>query len=50
MASGYGCKRHKPTKKNGAPLVKKPNVFQKKPQGWLNIMGGGPSYGKHNDY
>jgi hypothetical protein len=30
VASGYGFKKHKPLKKSGTPLVKGPNVLQKK--------------------
>jgi hypothetical protein len=33
VASGYGFQNHKPLKKSGTSLVKRPNVFQKKPQG-----------------
>jgi hypothetical protein len=50
VPSGYGSNKHKPPKKSGTPLLKKPNVLQKKPQGWSNIMGGGLNSRKHNDY
>jgi hypothetical protein len=50
VASGYGSRKHKPPKKSGTPLVKGPNVLQKKPQGWSNTMGGGLGSRNHNDY
>jgi hypothetical protein len=33
MASGYGSRKHEPPKKSGTPLVKGPNVLQKKRHG-----------------